>query len=106
MRVHRQGAGHKAPDRLDLDIRDRDALTLRAEHLDDALRGQDTEPIEPVEAREAIPGEERLLNLDRAILPSASPGDEGKEHFNAPAFELGPDPFLVTRSCAERVPAK
>ena len=105
VRVHREGAGDQAPNRLDLDIRNWHSVKARSEHLDHAKRGQHPQALLPGKPRETVSGKEWELNTDFTVFPPAPPADEGEEHLDPPAFELGPDPLFMTRACADSVPA-
>src|SRR5262249_18726915 len=79
-------------------------LSLERHDADDAGALQDRQRVFDVEAREAVAGEERPVDLLLAIFPAAPAGDGGEECVDALSLQLIADHLLVARSRPHRKP--
>ena len=70
----------------------------------DAVALQDAEPLVGHEAREAVAGEERPVDLLLAVLPVAPLADGGEEHFDVLLFQLIAHELFVPRPGPDRKP--
>ena len=79
-------------------------LALERDDVDDAGALQDRQRIGRIEAREAVAGKQRPVDLLLAILPAAPAGDRRQERVDLLALELLADDLLVPRPRPDREP--
>ena len=91
-------------DAVDLVLGDRRRLALERDDVDDAGALQDGQPLARIEAREAVAGKQRPVDLLLAILPAAPPGDGRQKRFDLLLLELLAHDLLVPRARPEREP--
>jgi hypothetical protein len=105
MGVEGQAALDEALDGLDLGVRDGLGPALHADEVDDAHSREDEEPVDGLEAGEAVAREERKLDPLAAVRPAAPAGPEGQEHLDpGPGQELLAHELLVSGARPDRVP--
>src|SRR5215813_8377648 len=102
-----QPALEERADGFDLVCRDRLRSIGEPDHGDHAERLQHRKPICVAKTRETVAGEQRHLDLLRAVAPPAEAPVERQEWLHAGArFELVADAFLVPGTRVQRVPAR
>src|SRR6266550_300297 len=97
-------AFNQRADPLDLVLGNRRGLSFERDDVDYTGALQDGKPLARVEAREAVAGKQRPVDLLLAVLPAAPARDGGKEGLDPLLFELLADDLLVTRPGPERIP--
>ena len=92
-------------DAVDLVLGNRRRLALERDDVDDAGALQDRQALARIEAREAVAGKQRPVDLLLAILPAAPARDRRQEGLDVLLLELLADDLLVARPRPDRVPA-
>jgi hypothetical protein len=101
-----QIAADEQPDAIELDVGNRRRLAVERDDVDDAGALEDRQRVGRVEAREAVAGKQRPVDLLLAILPAAPAGDRRQERLDLLAFELVADDLLVARARPDREPLR
>src|SRR5450759_1508677 len=97
---------HQPPDALDLVLRYRHDVAVERDDVHDAGALQDGQPLVAVEAHEAVPGEERPVDLLLAVFPVAPARNRREKGFETLPFELLAHDLLVARARPEGVPRR
>ena len=93
-------------DAFDLVRRNRRDFAVERDDVDDARAAQDRQPLIGIEAREAVAGKERPVDLLLPILPAAPAGDGGQEGLDAFLRDLIAHHLFVPRTRPDRVPRR
>ena len=97
-RIELQLAADQHADAVELVLGNRRRLALERDDVDDAGALQDRQGVGGIEAREAVAGKQRPVDLLLAILPAAPAGDRRQERFDVLALQLLADDLLVPRA--------
>src|SRR5688572_24587890 len=104
-RIELKFARDEQADAVELVSWNRRRLTIERHDVDDAGALQHRERIIGVEAREAVPGKQRPVDLLLAVLPAAPLRNGRQERVNALRLELLTDDLFVSRARPDRKPA-
>src|SRR5829696_7886145 len=94
------------PDSLDFVLRDRHDVAVERDDAYDTGALENRKTLRTGEARKAVPGKKRPVDLLLPILPSAPARDRRQERFEPLAFELIADDLLVPRARPDGVPRR
>src|SRR6185503_19681765 len=93
-------------DAFDFVLGNRGGLALKRDDVHHAHALEDRQAVARIEAREAVAGEQRPVDLLLAVLPPAPLRDRGQEGFDLLLFELFPNHLLVARARPQREPRR
>ena len=103
-RIVLQLAADQQPDAVELVLGNRRGLAFERHDVHDAGALQDRQRVVGIEAREAVAGKQRPVDLLLPILPAAPARDGRQKRFDVLALELLADDLLVPRARPDRVP--